>query len=65
MNLSIIVRWMNLDPVIHSKVNQKEKNKFCILTHTHTHTDSKKMVIMNPVENTLVDTAGESDGAMN
>ena len=28
---SILVRWMNLEPVIQSKVNQK--NNYCILTH--------------------------------
>ena len=25
---SIIMRWMNLEPVIQSKVSQKEKNKY-------------------------------------
>ena len=29
---------MNLDPVIHSKVNKKEKNIAYLYTHTHTHT---------------------------
>ena len=28
---SVVVRWMNLQPVIHSEVSQKEKNKYCIL----------------------------------
>ena len=28
---SVVVRWMNLEPVIHSEVCQKEKNKYCIL----------------------------------
>ena len=30
-----IVRWMNLLPVIQSKVNQKEKTKYHILTYTY------------------------------
>ena len=30
---SFVVRWMNLEPVTQSEVNQKEKNKYCILTH--------------------------------
>ena len=30
---STVVRWMNLEPVIQSELNQKEKNKYCILTH--------------------------------
>ena len=28
-----VVRWMDLESVIHSEVNQKEKNKYRILTH--------------------------------
>ena len=58
-------RWMNLDPVIHSKVNKKEKNIAYLYTHTHTHMNSRKVVLTNPVENRLVDTEGESAGAMN
>ena len=30
---SVLVRWMNLKPVLHSEVIQKEKNKHCILMH--------------------------------
>ena len=30
---SVLVRWMNLEPVIHSEVSQKEKNKYSVLTH--------------------------------
>ena len=32
---SVLVRWMNLEPVIQSEVSQKEKNKYCILTHMY------------------------------
>ena len=32
---SVLLRWMNLEPVIQSEVSQKEKNKYHILTHTH------------------------------
>ena len=28
-----VVRWMDLETVIQSEVSQKEKNKYCILTH--------------------------------
>ena len=27
------MRWMNLEPLMQSEVSQKEKNKYCILTH--------------------------------
>ena len=30
-----VVRWMNLDSVIQSEVSQKEKNKYCMLTHIY------------------------------
>ena len=33
--VSVKPRWTNLEPVIHSEVNQKEKNKYCILTHIY------------------------------
>ena len=28
-------RWMNLEPIIQNEVSQKEKNKYCILTHKY------------------------------
>ena len=30
---SVLMRWMNLDQIIQSEVNQKEKDKYHILTH--------------------------------
>ena len=32
---SVLMRWMNLEPIIQSEVSQKEKNKRCILTHIY------------------------------
>ena len=32
---SVLVRWMNLEPVIQSEVSQKEKNNYSILPHTY------------------------------
>ena len=26
---SVLMRWMNLEPIIQSEVSQKEKNKYC------------------------------------
>ena len=31
---SVLMRWMNLEPIIQSEVSQKEKNKY-ILTNIH------------------------------
>ena len=30
---SVLVRWMNTEPIIQNEVSQKEKDKYCILTH--------------------------------
>ena len=32
---SILMRWMNLKPIIESEVSQKEKDKYHILTHIY------------------------------
>ena len=32
---SVVVRWMNLEPVIQSEIRQKEKNQYCILIHIY------------------------------
>ena len=32
---SVLMKWMNLEPIIQSEVSQKEKNKYCILTHIY------------------------------
>ena len=30
---SVLMRWMNLEPIIQSEVSQKEKDNYCMLTH--------------------------------
>ena len=32
---SVLMRWMNLKPIIQSEVNQKEKDKYQILMHIY------------------------------
>ena len=32
---SVLMRWMNLEPIIHNEVSQIERNKYCILTHIY------------------------------
>ena len=32
---SVLMRWMKLKPIIQSKVSQKEKHKYCVLTCIH------------------------------
>ena len=32
---SVLIRWMNLEPIIQSEVSQKEEDKYCILMHIY------------------------------
>ena len=32
---SVLMRWMNLKPIVQSEVSQKEKDKYHILTHIY------------------------------
>ena len=32
---SVLMKWMNLQPIIQNEVSQKEKEKYCILTHIY------------------------------
>ena len=30
---SVLMRWINLEPITQSEVSQREKEKYCILMH--------------------------------
>ena len=32
---SVLMKWMNLEPIIQSEVSQKEKDKYHVLMHIH------------------------------
>ena len=32
---SVLMKWMNLKPIIQSEVSQKEKDNYCFLTHIY------------------------------
>ena len=32
---SVLMRWLNLEPIIQSEVSQKGKEKYCMLTHIY------------------------------
>ena len=36
-----VVSWMNLESVIQAEVSQKEKNKYCMLTHIYGNSNNK------------------------
>ena len=65
---SFVEMWMDLETVIQSEVSQKEKNKYCILTHIcgikKNATDEPvcKAEIETDVENKHMDTKGGSGG---
>ena len=42
---SVLMRWMNLEPIIQSEVSQKEKEKDHILMHIYTK--SREMILKN------------------
>ena len=43
---SVVVRWMNPDPIIQSEVSQKEKNKYHVL---HVYMGSRKNSTDEPI----------------
>ena len=32
---SVLMRWINIEPIIQNEVSQKEKDKYCILTYIY------------------------------
>ena len=32
---SVLMKWMNLEPIIQSEASQEEKSRYCILTHIY------------------------------
>ena len=64
---SVVVRWVNLEPVMLNEVSQKEKNKYHILTHIYGIQKNGIEPICRAapekhVENRVVDTAGKEEG---
>ena len=31
----VLIKWVNLEPIIQSEVSQREKDKYCILIHIY------------------------------
>ena len=42
---SVLMRWVNLEPIIQSEISQKEKDKYHILMHIYI--ESRKMLLKN------------------
>ena len=76
---SVLMRWMILEPIILTEVSQKEKHKYCILTHIYgiqkgsnnpirraakeTNVKSKLLDSVGRVQQTLL-SVGEGKGGM-
>ena len=67
---SVIMRGMKLEPIIQSKVSQKEKYQYSILTHIYVfQKDDNDDPICETakdtdVKNRLLDSVGEVEGGM-
>ena len=65
------MRWMNLEPIIQSEVSQKNKNKYCILTHIYgiqkdgTDEPICRAAVEMQTEKRLVDTVGDVESGTN
>ena len=65
---SVLMKWMNLEPVIQSEVSQKEKNRYFILTHIYgiqkndTGEPICKAIIDTDIENRLWTWQGKEVG---
>ena len=63
------MKQMNLEPITQNKVCQKEKDKYCLLTHIYgvqkdTTDDSTCKAANTDIKKRLLDTAEEGEGGM-
>ena len=64
------MRWMKLEPIIQSKVSQKDKEHYSILTHIYgiQKDDNDNPICKTErdtdVQNRLLDSVGEGEGGM-
>ena len=65
---SVLMRWMKLEPIIQSEVSQKEKYKYCILTHIYgicrdgTDEFIFRVAMEKDIENRPMDKVGGEEG---
>ena len=69
--MSVLMRWMNLEPIIQSEVSQKERNEYHILTNIYgiqkggTDEPMCRAAVEMQTQRTDVDTVGEEKGGTN
>ena len=54
---SVLKRWMSLEPIMKSEVSQKEKCKYCILTHKVSEVIQSCLPLYNPTGYSLPDSS--------
>ena len=67
---SVLMRWMKLESIIQSEINQKEEHQYSILLHIYM--EFRKMVTMTlharqqkrHIKNRLLDSVKEGKGGM-
>ena len=65
---SVLIKWMNLEPIIQTKVSQKEKDKYYILMHIYIWNLERSYMHDSKgdanIKNRLLDSVGEGKGGM-
>ena len=68
---SVLMRWMKLEPIIQSELNQKDKDQYSILMHIYCilkdGNDNPYMQNRKrdtDIQNRLLDSVGEGEGGM-
>ena len=58
---SVLMRWMNLEPIKQSEVSQKEKDEYRVLMHIWTSLVAQMVKRLPTMRETLVQTLGWED----
>ena len=43
---SVLTRWMKLEPIMQNEVSQKDKYKYCILTHIYMESEEMALIYL-------------------
>ena len=68
---SVLMRWMKLEPIIQSDINQKEKHQYSILMYIYIEFRNMVMMILyvrqqkrHRYKGQILESVGESEGGM-
>ena len=60
--MSVLMRWVNLEPSIQSEVSEKDKGKYCLLTHGYGIRNTVLSIPHAGQQRTDLWTLGEGEG---